>query len=141
MKKIKKIIAATVASFAVIATISATTAFANSDAVNSVDGINASTPGRYMDLSYGAGYAITINTTSNLRLAGSSVKVRNSSGKLISEAEAHNNGVIGPSQNVPSNVESKYIVKGYSYDCSGHIYGDASSNSPIVETINETYYN
>lgn len=138
VKSIKKIIAA-VAVAAVIVTVSTTTAFAIPIAEDSVDSVNYTLDGVYMDLSYGFGFATTINTTPKLRLANAVVEVCDASGTPIPDARAYNNDKISTGETVTANVKSEYKVKGYTYTCSGSIYGDATHYSPVMETLSGIY--
>lgn len=138
MKKVKKIIAATAAAFAVIATVVTTTSFAATDALPPVDEVNNQVPGTYMYFAWGEGYAKTTNVTTNYR-------------RCVAEVTAYSN-VTGEQVDFDSKykdcyhnkyayayVEPKYTGSNYNYTCYGYIRGDASTNSPKIETRTRYY--
>ena len=105
MKSIKKIITAAAAA-AVIATVGATTAFAISNAADSVTAGYKPLEGNYINLEYGPGFATTVNKTQYTRLVNASVKVysrANASNDYL-VTQSYNNGVVGMGQAVTANV-------------------------------------
>lgn len=133
MKKIKKIIVATAAAFAVIAAIGATTAFANSDAVPPVDEVNNyQVRGTYMYFAWGEGFTKTTNITTNYRRCVAEVTAyKNLTGEEVDFDSKYKDCY--HNEYAYAYVEPEYIGSNYNYTCYGYIRGDASTNSPKME--------
>lgn len=134
MKSIRKIITSAAAA-AVIATVGATTAFALSDGVPSVDSVNKQYQGTYMYLNYGAGYTETTSRISGNRYSTAYVASYNAEGDEI------RNKFSSAYINIDGTVKANITITAadVSYRCIGSIYTADSPAVPVLETVDRKY--